>query len=115
MAKEKTNTFTARELGAVLNNAVAMAQATAKAVIPELRMRRLAAYALALITPVTEDLKEGLLMPEEAVFVLSSAALIIHARDVQETDKLPFLRDAHEALTEAEALVLEEATNGSDN
>lgn len=101
MAKEK-NTFTTKEIGAVLNNAVVMTKAAAEDLIPELRMRRLGAYALALVSPVKQDLEEGLLTAEEGVFVLASSALLLHASEVQKTDKLPFLNAAKEALIDAE-------------
>ena len=102
MAKTPKSTYTPRDLGAALNNAVAMSKASATDIMPELRMRRLSAYALALIAPVREDTAAGLLIAEEAVFVLASAALLLHAMEVQKTDKLPFLQDAKDALTDTE-------------
>lgn len=104
MAKEK-NTFTPKEIGAALNNAVGASGVPWEGGFPEKRLRNLRAYALALIAPVTDDLESELLRPEEAVFVLASAALIIHARDVQKTDKLPFLDASKNALIDAELAV----------
>ena len=103
MAAKTSSTFSARDLGAVLNNAVAMAKMPATGEIPALRMRNLAAYALALTAPVKEDVDAELLRPEEAVFILASASLLVHAQFVQKTDKLPMLDEARDALTEAEA------------
>ncbi len=98
--KEK-NTFSAKDIGLSLNNSLATCRTPASGPIPEARMRALSGYALALIAPLRQDMGDELLRPEEAVFILVSAALMTHALYVQKTDKLPMLVDAQKVLDDA--------------
>lgn len=98
----KKETNSARDIGLALNNAMALARTPASGAIVEGRMRRLSAYALALISPLEKDLAEELLAPHEAVFILASAAMMAHALYVQKTDKLPMLVDARKILEASE-------------
>lgn len=81
--------FTEREISIALNNAVIMSLRPESGIIEEPTMRKLRAYCEALIEPVWEHKEEGLVSPEQLVFVLLSAALMIHQLGVVGTDKLP--------------------------
>lgn len=98
MKEKKTNSV--KDISLMLNNALAFCRVPASGAIPEKRMRALSGYALALIAPLKDDMKDELLRPEEAVFVLVSAALMTQALHVQKTDKLPMLVEAQKVLDE---------------
>jgi hypothetical protein len=85
----KEKLFTPKEIAVALHNTALMTQASKVGRISEPRMRRLREYTEALLEPVREHLGEELLRPEELVFVLTTAALIVQQLHVLGTDKLP--------------------------
>jgi hypothetical protein len=91
-----------REITAHLNNGVAFTQKPASLghEISEARMARLRQYTEAILAPLHEHVEEGLLAAEELIFVFSCASLLIHARHVLKTDKLPMLETARASLAE---------------
>ncbi len=101
--KKDLNTFSPKEVGVALNNAVQAALHQTGAEVGDVRLRKLRAYALALIEPLSEHIDEqkyveggvtyaAPLSAEEAVVILLSAALVIHMRGVLGSDKLPMER-----------------------
>lgn len=72
-------TYTPREIFQFLNNAVIAANNPSYGKLPKERMGKLLKYSLALISPIQAELEEGYLRVEEAVAVLSSAALTLQA------------------------------------
>ena len=94
-------TWSARDIAAVLNNAFLRALKPHKAPVEETRLRRLTEYTQALVEPVNEHTNLGILTKEEAVAVLSGAALYFQMRYVLGTDKIPTMRQA-EAVMEGE-------------
>lgn len=95
--KINKTSYSQREIGEILNNAIAAVSRPEES--PELtdqRLRKLRAYAQAVIEAPLEHVDEGLLTHEELVFVLTVGALFTHLRHVQDMDKLPFAGAARE-------------------
>ena len=89
MAKRK-DTFSQREIGSTLNNAVIRALKPTR--IPEIsdaRLRDLRAYSQAVVEPTLAHVTEGFLEYEELVGILVSAALFVQLKYVMQTDKMP--------------------------
>ena len=92
--------YTCKELGVLLNNAVAASLNLEDKAVPEARLRRLREYSQALLEPLLEHLKdqtyeeEGITYPaplaaHELVSILQSAALYTHMLYVVGSEKLP--------------------------
>lgn len=89
MAGRSTSTFTQLEIGRAINNALVYSKAPAKrGVISDKRLARLQKYAQALLGPLTNEIEEEFLFPEEAVFICLAGALFFQCQ-LMGTDKLP--------------------------
>lgn len=88
--KNKSNTFSQKEISTAINNAVVFAKAPTKVgEIEDRRLQRLREYAMALIEPLNEEIFEMYMKPEEAVLILLTAALYLQCTQVMNTEKLP--------------------------
>lgn len=85
--KLKDTHYSIKEITAILNNAVIFQQDAIRN-LSAARATRLKEYSAALIEPVYEHMEEDLLTPQEAVFILSAAALILHMK-VNKIKSLP--------------------------
>lgn len=82
--------FTQRELAEAANNLVVKAlRPLSLGEIPEERLRKLRAYAQAVIKPCFEHVEEGLLRPEELVAIGAVFTMYTQTALVMHTDKLP--------------------------
>lgn len=89
MAKKK-ETFSQREIAAVLNNAVLRSlKPTRITELSDKRIQKLQDYAQALVEPTVQHVEEGLLCYEELVAALSAAALFVHLKHIMGSDKVP--------------------------
>lgn len=71
--------FTQKELGIILNNAVAsILNSTGLKGTTEARKRQLRSYLSAILDSILEHRKNGHLTSEELVFVLTAGALFVH-------------------------------------
>jgi hypothetical protein len=88
MGKSREETFSQRDILAVLNNAVLRATSPSRTgtIKPE-RLRALRKYTEALIAPTFEHVEEEYMTPEELVLVFSSAALFTQMLKVMNTLK----------------------------
>lgn len=93
MAKTPTTpkTYSPREIGAALNNALLFASQPDDFVIRESRLRRLSEYAQAVVQPCIEHVEKGLLSYQELVVALLSCALLTQAQHAVGVDKLPLV------------------------
>ncbi len=82
-------TYTPREIGGAINNAVLLASQPEGFDILEGRLRKLSEYSAALVEPVQEAVLDKLLDYREAVICLLSSALIILANNNVGLDKVP--------------------------
>ncbi len=97
--REQENTYSIKEIGAVINNALQAAVKPASGPINEKTLQRLRRYSQELIKPLKEHLTGGVdeiegpfeacMDPEEMVVILLSAALYFHLTFVAKTDKVP--------------------------
>jgi hypothetical protein len=88
MGKLKEETFSQREIQAVLNNAVLRTMSPTRiGPIPPERLRRLRAYTEALIEPTFEHVEEGYMTAEELVAIFTIAALFTQMLRVMGTMK----------------------------
>ena|SRR6185369_3477187 len=100
--KKESQTFSPKELSIALNNCTqACSNPTGCDIMGNsLRRQKLREYALALLEPLLEHVKEGTfeedgvvypsaLKPQELVFVLCMAALYVHLKEVVRTDRVP--------------------------
>lgn len=96
MKKNKTprDTFTSREIGEQLNNAVAF---TSRSIITlrqsEGRKRRLREFVEELSDILLDDVRSGLMTAEELVYVLSTSALFVHSSQILKSVSLPYMED----------------------
>jgi len=92
-----TKTYSPRDIGGAINNALLAASRPESFEIRESRLRRLSEYAAALVEPVKKHLEtekpngEPLITYHEAVVALLSAALLVHAANTTGGDKLPLM------------------------
>lgn len=86
----------AREIAIQLNNLTVLARmpATLGYAIPDGRLKKLRAYAEAIVDPLYRHLDEDLLLPEELVFVLVACALMVQAGRVVGAGRLPAVEQA---------------------
>ena len=101
--KTKSKTYTNKEIGVSINNAVqaAFGNITLKD-LTDGRKRQLRGYIGAIIDGVLEHRKEGLIGAEELVAVLASASLFVHVLLVAKSTekKLPLYEDMATRLAE---------------
>lgn len=83
--------FSKKVIGEQLNNLVVITRQpnSLKAEIQENRLKGLRNYMQAIVGPLVSHIEEGLIKPEEMVFILTSASLWFHLVHVLKTDKLP--------------------------
>ncbi len=102
--KKELLTFSPKELSIALNNCVqACLRPTGVDILgTQLRRQKLREYALALIEPLLEHVKEGTyeedgkvyaspLKPQELVAVLVTAGLFVHLTEVCGSEKVPMM------------------------
>ncbi len=98
MRKKSLPNFSVKERGIALNNAVVACLRPQGAIISDARLRKLRAYAQALIKPLIEHVTGGVddegafppcLSYEELTAILTSAALFVHLNHVLGSDKVP--------------------------
>lgn len=99
MPKEKSDTFTQKEIATSINNAIVFAKAPNRlGVIVEDRLRRLRNYSEALFAPLDAEIEDEYLRPEEAVLICLCGALYMQMKHVMGTDKIPMSGTAKAAL-----------------
>jgi hypothetical protein len=109
LSNTKKNTFTQREVADATNNAVIRSLRPASlGEIPEPRLRKLRAYSQGLLAPVLKHIEAEVLRPEEAVMVLTTAALFTQLKHVMRTDKMPTAGLVNDMYDGPEAVVLPE-------
>jgi hypothetical protein len=96
--KIKSELFSSREVAAALNNAVVITSKPGTGEIPDTRKRKLREYAQASIEISLVHVDDGILSSEEAAYVFACAALYIHTKHVQGSDKLPASKQVKELL-----------------
>lgn len=113
--KKSDISFSQKEIGIAINNAVQASLNPQNYAILETRLRKLREYSHALVEPITEHITGEVdeetgntlpptLRPEEAVVILLTSALYFHIKHVVGTEKLPTVKIAE--------LLFEEDHNG---
>lgn len=101
--RKECDSFSPKEILVLINNAVAVSLKPDRVKITDARLRRLKAFANALIYPLQELVNGGLdedtkkpfapcLRAEELVTILCASALYVQAALVLETDRVPQAR-----------------------
>ena len=89
MAKNKTDTFSQKDVLAAINNAFVMSSRPSTiGELTDARKARLSVYTQALIAPVKEHCAEELILLEEVVYFLLGTALFFQAQ-LMGTNKIP--------------------------
>lgn len=89
MPKNK-DSFTQKEIANAINNAIVFARAPNRlGEISEERLRKLRNYSVSLFQPLTREIDDEFVRPEEAVLLCLCGALFFQMKDVMGTDKVP--------------------------
>lgn len=90
---QKSKSFNAREIALAINNAMVLASrpTSISSEITEKRFPKIREYTAAILEPLLQHVDEDLLMNEELVMALVSAALIVQQVHVLKSDKLPLV------------------------
>lgn len=88
--RRERKTFTQKEIGVALNNAVALASASSATVgQTDERRRRIRAYTEELSNILLADVDEGYMKAEELVQILAASSLFVQCVRVLKTARLP--------------------------
>lgn len=103
MATKKPETYTQKEIGGMLTNAVVFSfGSSGMAGITEGRKRQLHAYLNAAMDIFAQHVREEVITPEELVFVLAGGALYCHGALVMKTGKMALYEDIAKRMLESE-------------
>lgn len=83
--------FSRKQIGEAINNALVLCRTPTsyKGEIGEKRLVHLQNYMIELINPAFDHIDEGLLKPEELVFILTAGALFIQCSQINQDEKIP--------------------------